>query len=373
MMVKTDPRARKRVRDVEEAEEREKQARFYHNFMHAFNSNEKKQAPDGDVDVETAAASANRSKHTAWRSGSPTLQPTSPIPDKPAKRRKRDKLRVDMIRRIDTPVRVNQMNVGGFLSDDSPAGGPRRSLDAAAAQDMPSNDANLLDTTITRSDSPEEMSPQEPSASARTTTPPSSPRVNNRIQIVEQASPRNRRSSLPATASDAFVSREGAGTQLHNGEVEEEAEPSSQSSDEEEDEELARQQAARRKFRRASEPAIDAARISDKSFKRVRTMDPPRVGADSGPPISSTKNFPRTQTIEIREPTINRNAAHSTALPHIGSMGGPDTMRRRTGIPLEPSTSKQSFLLIFGLANLLTLLHSPISSSRRQFGTHKDV
>lgn len=338
MMVKTDPRARKRLRDVEEAEEREKQARFYHNIMHGF-SNEKKHAQERGDPMKVTAGPVRNDKN-GWRSGSPTLVTSAPA-EKSAKKRKRDKLRVDMIRRIDTPVRVNQMNVGGFLSDDGPQGEARRSLDAASqsqSQDMPSRDTNMLGTAFTRSDSPQEMTPQEPNFPVRTVTPPSSPRANNRIQIVEQASPRARRISLPATVGDALGTRSAHRTHLSNGAVEEEAEPSSQSSDDEEDEDAAQQQASRRKFRRASEPAIDATRVADKSVKRVRTMDPPRGGiADSAPPVTNVKHFPRTQTIEIREPTITRNAAHSTALPHIGSMGGPDTVRRRTGIPLEPS------------------------------------
>ena len=33
------------------------------------------------------------------------------------KRKKKEKLRADMVRRVDVPVRVNQMNVGGWLRD----------------------------------------------------------------------------------------------------------------------------------------------------------------------------------------------------------------------------------------------------------------
>lgn len=334
LMVQTDPRARKRMRDIEEAEEREKQARFYHNIIHGF-KDEKRQPRDRGDGTEPVTGS-KRNTHAGWRSGSPTFRPSSPA-EKPTKKRKRDKLRVDMIRRIDAPVRVNQMNVGGFLSDD----GPRRSLDAAQAQaqDLPGKDANMLGPTVTRSDSPAEMSPPEPNFPVRSMTPPASPKANNRIQIIEQTSPRNRRSSLPASVGETFAGHQAAQTQLLNGDVDEGAESSSQSSDEEDDADVVQQQVSRRKFRRASEPAIDATRISDKSFKRVRTMDVPRDRVEFGPPVSNTKHFPRTQTIEIREPTINRNAAHSTALPHIGSMGGADNMRRRTGIPLELSKS----------------------------------
>lgn len=74
-----------------------------------------------------------------------------------------------------------------------------------------------------------------------------------------------------------------------------------------------------------------------RNIKRVRTLEPGPVSKLS--PAPNTSTFPRTQTIDIREPDrpVHRGGAHSTAIPHIGAGLGDGMRRRTTGVALERS------------------------------------
>ncbi|KAK4700650.1 Trk/Ktr/HKT type cation transporter, partial [Phenoliferia sp. Uapishka_3] len=69
-------------------------------------------------------AVANKNSRNPFHAKGPIIYPTKSVrlsdsekSVRKEKRKKKEKLRADMVRRVDVPVRVNQMNVGGWLRD----------------------------------------------------------------------------------------------------------------------------------------------------------------------------------------------------------------------------------------------------------------
>lgn len=313
-MVRDDPRVRKRVRDIEEEEAKKHRL---HNMLHPFAykgqtlSEDKKHSPNGAAS-RSPAYSAHGTPN-ASRSGTP-----QPLPKQ--KKRKRDKLRVDMIRRTDTPVRVNQMNVGGFLAEEHTSPKHRQSLDLhGQSRAQPSHEDTMLDRTATRTDSPVQMSfegkddeaPRSP-RQRRVSIDPTLPTPDRTAIVLTQPTPR---SSIPA-ASVAAESSSG----------------DSASSDEESSSDSAhRKTVLRQHNRRTSDPIAPSSlpkRSREKDMKRFLTHDPPKSVT-----TATQSGIPRTQTIGIREPTVPERELRKTptvALPHVGS-NQPEGLRRRAG------------------------------------------
>lgn len=88
-----------------------------------------------------SAAFLNSSGNSPSGSNTPTREADK---EKQRKKKKREKLRADMIKRVDVPVRVNEMNVTGWLSDKAAA------LAASSGEqvftDEPETDSSLADT-----------------------------------------------------------------------------------------------------------------------------------------------------------------------------------------------------------------------------------
>lgn len=349
-MVKTDPRARKRLRDAEQAHEKEKQA---HPWMHPFAFGEKfvhrnghghGDAPDGIPRSRSGTGSPVYS-----RTGTPSGKP---------KKRKRDKLRPDMIRRVDAPVRVNQMNVGGFLSENGSLN-RRTSLDFANGAEPYSLDPNhppssaadggVLEKTATRTDSPTQMSTPADTPGIREEPP--SPRATRRVSLAELPVMRHEREAHDSSAMTPIQEAASRPASIASSVFEESSNSSSDSDEGEAVTDDAVQGATSAlgpsRSRRMSDPAHLPSHtpVSDlkREFKRVRTMDPPKpVGLST--PLHSGGAFPRTQTIEIREPVHpDRPRGYSSAIPHLGAHIQPDMMRRRgattstIGAPLSRS------------------------------------
>lgn len=97
-MIETDARARKRARDVEAADRDNKR---FHRVLHPFAFGPSEKALEGAPPHSRGSSSP----------GDDTLLPTSQM----QKKSKMDRLRPDMIKRVDSPVRVNQMSIGGNL------------------------------------------------------------------------------------------------------------------------------------------------------------------------------------------------------------------------------------------------------------------
>lgn len=460
-MIKTDPRARRRVRDIEVAEEEKHRLAHpnndpshhnhhlhipsrFHRFHFGNGNGENGGVEAGVGDTSRTSTFFNGTGNgNSSRSGTPNGSNNNKHhgnynnqqQNKP-KKRKRDRLRVDMIRRVDEPVRVNQMNVGGFLSEN---GGihPRGSIDSNGGgkddqthfvqsssrnnnnnnkNDDPNEDDNdgaggneglplskrqnssrsatslqgsqdgILERTATRTDSPMAMSPVPINIIEET---PSSPRRTRRVSLaMEQTNSIDRQSlstgplmktivegapmsRIHSVASSVFVddtsstssihqvhNDNGAGTdKLEGGHlvVNKNSDGGSSSKDDatpiSATETSVPASASASTFpsrsRRMSDPAIIGRAPPpphldlQREFKRVRTMDPPRPAATS----PATGTFPRTQTIEIREPKHpDRPRGYSSALPHVGAMHGlsGDARRRAptassSGAPLERS------------------------------------
>jgi hypothetical protein len=226
---------------------------------------------------------------------------------------------VDMIRRIDAPVRVNQMNVGGFLTDNHSSPKHRQSLELQPIA-RPEED-NVLGRAVTRSDSPGQMS-YEGTPTAATNAQIANPR-QRRVSIDPTLQPPNRAAVLLTEATPA-TSIAGASA------IADSSSGDSGSSDEEDSTDSeARQAAVRQQARRTSDPVLPSARPAkpeQRDLKRIRTMDPPK---SVNSPILN--NFPRTQTIGIREPTVPEREIRripTVALPHVGT-NQPEGLRRR--------------------------------------------
>lgn len=358
-MVRTDPRARRRARDVEHAHEKEIEA---HPWLHPFHFGEKYLHKQGHQDARlapglTTTLTDNASRSPAYsRSGTPSGKP---------KKRKRDKLRPDMIRRVDAPVKVNQMNVGGFLSEN---GGLNRRMslgsqsghepyiidsDHQVSEAVTEDHAgNILEKTVSRSESPSQITPL---STPRIQEQPASPRGQRRVSLAELPALRHGRETsdnVPMTTIQEGVSRPAS---IASSVFED----SSDSSSEEVVPEASAVQASTSalgpsRSRRMSDPAHLPSHGQSqlkKEFKRVRTMDPPKHAGLTSPPVSGG-TFPRTQTIEIREPVHpDRPRGYSSAIPHVGSHIQPDMMRRRAatgssfGAPLARSKRVMFYIL----------------------------
>lgn len=354
-MVRTDPRARRRIRDAEHAHEKEKDA---HPWLHPFHFGDKyihKHADghhaDGHLSSGIPRSHSDTGSPAFSRSGTPSNV------NKP-KKRKRDKLRPDMIRRVDAPVKVNQMNVGGFLSENS---GPHRRYsidsehrveaytvdpeDGTGNNGVALEESNVLEKTASRTDSPTQMTPL---STPRIHEKPPSPRGNRRVSLAELPNLRHGREvsdNIPMSTIAEAASRPAsiASSVFEESSSDEDSSPNGNA---------ALQSTAslgNARSRRMSDPAHLPSHTTNphlkKEFKRVRTMDPPKLaGMVSPPTVAST--FPRTQTIEIREPAHpDRPRGYSSALPHVGTHMQPDMMRRRAatgstfGAPLSRSES----------------------------------
>ena len=314
-MVMTDPRARERARDIELAEEKEHR---FQNIRHPFAfGSEKKDAtiPSSAQPNLQRSAMPAASPET---SGSRNTIRTRSMTKRPFRKRKRDKIRIDMIRRIDGPVKINQMNVGGFLAEEEeevstpsddlrPTGSFPVSKRGRQNVDDDGND-DQLGSAAPRTESPGNVSISEPLESLRDNAPVD-PKAR-RVSIFEEHPPRSEQ-IYPSPTLNVAEDQDGLSNEV--------------SSDEREDR-------VTFQSRRSSDPisAISRPPPSDKAMKRIRTLDPPKASGNS---LSGL--LARTHTIEIREPEMPRHS-HTTALPRVGTMYG-DTMRRRTGIPLERS------------------------------------
>ena len=76
--------------------------------------------------MPNAQAAAHKHSRNPFHASKPIVYPTMAEPvdrekTRKEKRKKKEKLRADMVRRVDVPVRVNQMNVGGWLRDGQDA------------------------------------------------------------------------------------------------------------------------------------------------------------------------------------------------------------------------------------------------------------
>lgn len=285
-----------------------------------------------------------------------------------------------MIRRIDEPVRVNAMNVGGMISErlNSPKARDSLELQPTSSQtDTPpdevadyapfpvtalrSSDGEAIDPVnpvISRTESPTQMS----AAASEQQAAPASPR-NRRISIDDSSAQRMRRRSTPLAApmESRVASAEGAADRggQDPSSANQDDEAVGTSSDEDADNESEEDPRTKRKSsalqfqppsRRSSDPAALLSRPkNDKEFKRVRTLDPPKSFVSS--PTADYK-FPRTQTIEIREPphplhNRDRDPTVRSAFSSGFASGGADerSMRRRTmtsSQPLEKATSRRA-------------------------------
>ncbi|KAK9899237.1 hypothetical protein P389DRAFT_209225 [Cystobasidium minutum MCA 4210] len=358
-MVRTDPRARRRARDVEQAHEKELDA---HPWLHPFHFGEKYLFKHGQNEGgEPGSRALHLSQSGEHASRSPAYSRSGTPSGKPPKKRKRDKLRVDMIRRVDAPVKVNQMNVGGFLSENggsnrrmslsSQSGNEPYIIDPAGPSTAVSQDANILEQSKTRSDSPTQISPVE-------TTPkiyqePPSPRGQRRVSLAELPALRHARDAsdnVPMTTIVEGVSRPASVASSvfedSSDSSSEEAVPANKTVQE------STSALGPSRSRRMSDPAHLPSHLSSdlkREFKRVRTMDPPKhhhAGLTSPPVTGNT--FPRTQTIEIREPAHpDRPRGYSSAIPHVGAHIQPEGMRRRAatgssfGAPLSRSMARR--------------------------------
>lgn len=347
-MVKTDPRARRRIRDAEYAHQKEKEG---HNWMHPFGHDKhdpEKQGHNGIPDGRFPGVSRSHSAtddpiHS--RAGTPSGKP---------KKRKRDKLRVDMIRRVDAPVKVNQMNVGGFLSEN---GGPNRrgSLDSASGSQPytlhPEPHGDVLEKTATRTDSPTQMSP--PPDTPRINEEPPSPRGIRRVSLAELPAPRHERVLSDNNQMGTIQEASSRPASIASSVFEDSSDSSSN------EEESAAANATMQKStsaletsrsRRMSDPAHLPSHTQNthlkREFKRVRTMDPPKPAGFVSHSQRTGGTFPRTQTIEIREPAHpDRPRGYSSAIPHVGTHGQPDMVRRRaaTSSTLGPPLSRSKY------------------------------
>ena len=139
-LIQTDARVRKRVADIE-ARDDEK-----HRIRQFFAFNEKQSGAQGNAangfGTPHETHSGRQTPSNAFMSG--------------GKKRKRTKLRTDMIRRIDAPVRVNQMNIGGHLPDE-PDNPPRRLSEEQARPTIAMSDVQHPRRTLT----PDAMSEHE--------------------------------------------------------------------------------------------------------------------------------------------------------------------------------------------------------------------
>ena len=330
-MVMTDPRARKRLEDVELAEAKDHKL---HNVRHPFAFGSEKNT----VALPTSDEQ-NNIEHSAGvqrRSQTPNSVGTRSESPKFSKRRKRIKVRTDMIRRLNEPVRINKMNVGGFLSEEDAA---RNSVELQPSGSFPitapasssiTEESTLEDPQTLRSDSPLQMTTSERK------TPPASPKTR-RVSIFEEPSTRLGRNSLPKTPSldmEATPSTDLQQSLSPSGFDEEETDTSSDEAEAIGGERMDNINgvAFQSRFRRLSDPTATHSPMTteDRVLKRVRTFDPPK-----GTASASTAHFSRTQSIDIREPEMPRYG-HSVALPRVGAVNS-DTFRRRTGIPLERS------------------------------------
>lgn len=316
-MVRDDPRIRKRVRDIEEEEAK---TRRFHHALHPFafkgksDAHDKSNSPNGHYGG-TPDYSAHSTPHAS--------RTATPQPPK-QKKRKRDKLRVDMIRRIDAPVRVNQMNVGGFLTDQPASPKNRQSLDLQGDQPR---DRSVLEDEAVRTESPKQMSESSAQPSPAIVTP---------------ASPRQRRVSIDPTLQAPVHAAAVGGLSVPASSLaqssaigESSSEESEQSDSESSSDSEYRRAVIAEHPRRTSDPvppSIRPRRGDHKDLKRVRTMDPPKALASP-----TQAGLPRTQTIGIQEPKVPQRDIRrvpTTALPHVG-MNQPEGLRRRANTGLS--------------------------------------
>ncbi|KAL7010097.1 hypothetical protein EMMF5_000116 [Cystobasidiomycetes sp. EMM_F5] len=327
-LVKSDARIRKRVQDVESRQE----GKRFHNVLNPFALSEK-----NGSNLPTMGSPGN----------------TRPVPAAQAnKKRKRTKLSTSMIRRIDEPVRVNQMNVGGFLSDQP--GSPRRPSRELSGQMSEMQAAALgLDGIQPRRSSSDEkregrFQQEQENEPIRTESPEQLPERD----LALQGTPRSRFISIEEP--DALIRQRRRTTADDSDPDATEEDEDESEGDSDDDTTTARHRGSpagrsrvsiQSRDRRMSDSVADVGRPRaaslSRNIKRVRTLEPGPVSKLS--PAPNTSTFPRTQTIDIREPDrpVHRGGAHSTAIPHIGAGLGDGMRRRTTGVALERTASRR--------------------------------